>query len=323
MNATKPSPPQARASVWQTIGLFLRLTRPLFLAGGVLLYLLGAFLAWQAGFPFSLNRLILAQLVVTSIQLMTHYANEYFDQESDRLNDQRTWFSGGSGVLADGKLAAWVPLAAALAAGAAGLIFLVLIGFQIPVMWALGGFSLLVGWFYSAPPPRLVSSGFGELFASSVVTGTVPLMGFAAQSGGPIHAPVLLASFSLSFLHLAMLIAFQIPDYAADLQANKRTIAVRLGLPHTAVVHNLSLLAGMGSIALLGLSGWEAARPALLVIPLAVWQALSLKNYVNPPPTGRKPRSYAGLTFRALAIFALASALWLAGVILYPHSLIR
>ena len=318
MNATEPSPSQARATVWQTVGLFLRLTRPLFLAGGVLLYLLGAFLAWQAGFPFNLNRLILAQLVVTSIQLMTHYANEYFDQESDRFNDRRTWFSGGSGVLAGGKLAAQVPLTAALVTGAAGLIFVLVIGFQVPVIWALGEFSLLVGWFYSAPPPRLVSSGFGELFASSVVTGMVPLMGFAVQSGGPIHAPVLLASFSLSFLHLAMLIAFQIPDYAADLQANKRTIAVRLGLPQTAVVHNLALLAGVGSGALMALSGWEAARPALLVIPLAVWQALSLKNYIDQPP-----RSYAGLTFRALAIFALASALWLAGVILYKSTIIN
>ena len=56
---------------------FIKLTRPLFLLGGALLYILGTCMAVVDGARFSLQNLILGQLLVTSIQLMTQYSNEY------------------------------------------------------------------------------------------------------------------------------------------------------------------------------------------------------------------------------------------------------
>ncbi len=55
---------------------FLVLTRPFFLLGGVLLYLLGVTFALAGGIPFQLGYFVLGQLLVTSVQLMVHYANE-------------------------------------------------------------------------------------------------------------------------------------------------------------------------------------------------------------------------------------------------------
>ena len=47
----------------------------------------------------------LGQLLVTSIQLMTHYANEYYDYDVDAaVGPARTPFSGGSGVLVGGQV---------------------------------------------------------------------------------------------------------------------------------------------------------------------------------------------------------------------------
>src|SRR3974377_1063925 len=70
---------------------FVKLTRPLFLGGAVLLYLLGVTFAGTQGQPIAWGPLVLGQLLVTAIQLMTHYANEYYDFEVDRLiADRRT-----------------------------------------------------------------------------------------------------------------------------------------------------------------------------------------------------------------------------------------
>src|SRR5512139_3915247 len=87
------------------IWAFVKLTRPMFLGGAVLLYLLGAALAWTQGAAINWARLLLGQLLVTSIQLTTHYANEYYDYDVDAaIGSARTPFSGGSGVLVTGQL---------------------------------------------------------------------------------------------------------------------------------------------------------------------------------------------------------------------------
>ena len=51
-------------------------------------------------------------------QLMTHYANDFFDLEADRANRTPTRWSGGSRVLPDGVLPPGVALGAALVLGA-------------------------------------------------------------------------------------------------------------------------------------------------------------------------------------------------------------
>ena len=50
---------------------------------------------------------------MTSFQLMTHYANDYFDLEADRANQTPTTWSGGSRVLPAGELSPRVALIAA------------------------------------------------------------------------------------------------------------------------------------------------------------------------------------------------------------------
>ena len=160
---------------------FIRLTRPFFLLGGVLLYLLGVVSALHEGVQFNLGHFLVGQALVTSIQLMVHYANEYYDRDVDAAGENnRTWFSGGSGVLAGRTLGPGVALAGrtlgpgvALAAGrvygAASLGLLVAAALQAPLAGALGGLALLAGWSYSAPPLRLMGRGWGELSASLIV----------------------------------------------------------------------------------------------------------------------------------------------------------
>lgn len=292
----------------KTLIHFLRLTRPLFLFGGANLYAIGLFIAVADGYKIDLAHLLAGQAMVTAIQLMTHYANEFFDQETDRLNTERTWFSGGSGVLPNGDLHPKAALYAALACAVAALV-IILYGFTWSVPFALlGTAAMALAWSYSGPPLRLVAKGTGELVASIVVAGMVPVVGYVALSGGPLGVDVLAAALPLMLIHFAMLITFAIPDTRADAAAGKRTAAVRLGPIRTAVVHNLLLLLAFCVILL-----WVAQqRPGMqwlwLALPVAVWQAAAVARAAV-----RRPPHYGWLTMGAVGLFAFTALLWLIG----------
>jgi 1,4-dihydroxy-2-naphthoate polyprenyltransferase len=290
---------------------FVRMTRPVFLLGGILLYLLGAAAAAADGAVLSLSRLVIGQVLVTAIQLMTQYSNEYYDIACDRLNDARTWFSGGSGVLVSGDLSAETARKAMLVFAWFGLLMVVLAGLQVPLMFIIGLVSLAAAWSYSGPPFALVSSGYGELIASLVVALAVPIVGYVMQSGGSISLSLLLIVLPLVLIHFAMLVAFQIPDRYADQAVGKRTLTVRYGLKTAVLLHNLALAAAF-TLMLLAWGRWPGAQLAWLALPVALWQAFRIRQYLFVHPD-RLPARYFWLTMRAVGLLALTTALWLAG----------
>lgn len=303
------------------IWYFLKLARPLFLVGGFLLYFLGAIKAASEGIPLNWVRYFTGQALITTIQLMTHFANEYYDQEGDRQNPNRTWFSGGSGVLPSGEIAPTTAIWASRFFALLGFIFLIAASWQVPVVLLFGGLGLLSAWSYSGPPLKLVSTGLGELSASLVVAFFVPIVGYVMQTGGKISLTILVLCLPLVLIHFAMLIAFQIPDYQADLAVGKRTLAVRLGLPKAALAHNLSLLIAFCVILGLFLVHWPGIEYAWFTIPLAVWQAVAAWQAVAVHQVVRKPpRSHLWLTMGALALFAGTSMLAVLGLLLLTKS---
>ncbi len=224
---------------------FVRLSRLHFLAGGFLTYGIGA-----ASAPgIDAGRYWLGQLVVTASQLTAHYVNEHADLEPDRLVQNRTFFSGGSGVLARGELPPASALRAAWATTAVALVGAAALG--AVNVWAavLGLVSLAVSWAYSMPPVRLLGRGSGEVAASAVVAGTVPLIGSLAQDASP-SSELWWAVAVLVPVHAAMMLAFEVPDLAADSVSGKRVLAVRLGHPATVglIVALVGLAAGLAVV---------------------------------------------------------------------------
>ena len=69
-----------------------------------MLNLLGGAMALRAGVEIDWTALVEFQAVISSAQLAGAMANEYADLETDSINRNRTWFSGGSGVIGRGKL---------------------------------------------------------------------------------------------------------------------------------------------------------------------------------------------------------------------------
>ncbi len=289
---------------------FLKLTRPIFLIGAAALYALGIAVAASQGAVIDLTRVLLGQWMITATQLMTQYANEYYDLETDRMvAGNRTLFSGGSGVLAAGELSPRTALIAARICGTAAIIAIGLAATISPLVALIGIVALLAGWFYSAPPLALMSSGWGELSASLVVAVLTPLTGFVLQTGR-IDPAVFVVGLPLALIHIAMLIAFEFPDFEGDRATGKRTLAVRLGKNRAAQLHN-ALIVGACAALLAYSVNWDEARWTWLALPLAAWQIGGV--------AWRARRGWAQmqwLTVGAVALFAWTAGLWLAGFLL-------
>jgi len=302
---------------------FIRLGRPQFLVGGFLLYGLGAAVACAAvaGVTLDARTYLLGQAAITAIQLMTHYANEYFDLAADRANLTPTEWSGGSRVLVSGALSPRVALRAAQVLRTVALLLAATVCFAggrggRVAAGALVG-ALVLAWAYSAPPLRLHSRGLGELTTAIVVTGLTPLVGFVLQSGGLAGAAGLArALLPLAGLQLAMLLAIEFPDAAGDAVAGKRTLVVRLGAAVAAGAYRALLVAIYGAIPLLligGLPG-RAAVAAASLGPLAAWQF-----WVLGRGAWGEARRWEGMAFRAVAMLIgttaaeLAAFLWIIG----------
>jgi 1,4-dihydroxy-2-naphthoate polyprenyltransferase len=291
---------------------FIILARPFFLLGGLLLYLIGVSIAASTGIKFDPLQFVIGLLLVSSIQLMVHLANEYFDREVDRSPDgNKTWFTGGSGVLSTNTFNPEVALKAALTCGAFSIILLVVIAFQNPWLALLGVLEIVTAWFYSAPPIRLVSRGLGELVASLILCFFVPFTGIVLQNRSmAIPSLLIQISLPLTLISMAMLIAFEFPDIQADTANEKRTLTVRLGIDRAAWLHH-----GLVVLAFLIMGGYSPSTPegmagrlVYFALPLAAWQIYRVSWQIRHPQSG-----FPVLTLGAVGLFGLTGFLWLLG----------
>lgn len=265
---------------------FIRLGRPLFLGGGFILYALGAVIAAWHGHAIDVRRYVLGQGAITAFQLMTHYANDYFDYDADVANQTPTRWSGGSRVLAGGELPRRVALIAALVLAAIGFVISAVIAREAGA-WALPTLLIVfaLSWAYSAPPLRLCARGLGELDTAIVVTGLVPWLAFALQAPDLRGLDVLLiAILPLALLQIAMLLAIEFPDAASDALTGKRTLVVRLGTERAAqlyvVITTLAFLA-LPAAYLLGLP-MRVVLIATLPAPIAAWRISRIADHRDP-----------------------------------------
>jgi 1,4-dihydroxy-2-naphthoate octaprenyltransferase len=222
------------------------------------------------------------QATITAAQWMTHYSNDYFDLDADRANSTPTRWSGGSRVLLSGAVAPRVALAASAGLGSAALIAACMLAARPDsprLVLPLALLIIVLSWFYSAPPLRLLSRGLGEATTAFVVTLLTPLFGFYVQSGS--FRPLLfLACLPLSFLQFSMLLTIELPDAAGDATQGKRTLVVRRGAAWAARCSAAILALTFVSLPILFMVGLppRIALFAALPAPLGLWQALRLSR---------------------------------------------
>jgi 1,4-dihydroxy-2-naphthoate polyprenyltransferase len=308
-----PPVPAPRAAGLAAVVAFVRLGRPLFLVGGFVMYGLGVAIAAWHGHAVDARRYALGQLAVTAFQLMTHYANDYFDYDCDRANATPSRWSGGSRVLVRAELPRRVALIAAVALAALG------VGIAAAVVAVAGPGAAMIlvpmaalAWAYSAPPWRLCAAGAGELDTAIVVTGLVPLLGFYLQAPDLSGlASLALAIVPLALLQFAMLLALELADAAGDAATGKRTLVVLLGARRGARLYAATTLAAFAWLPLAAAFGLPAQVAALAAIPapLAIWRAARITD-------ARDPSGHARVAFFAVALLVSTAACMLAGFVL-------
>ena len=294
----------------KSLRLFIQLSRPMNIMSAALLYLLGAGIAHYLTGLINWVSLILGLAWIVLIMLGTQYLNEYFEPMVmyDNPTRKHTQFSGPSGAIGSGKLPRQVALWAGLTCLAITASLTVLIIHFLAsslIVIILFGLILLGELLFALPPFRLVYSGYGELIMSIIFAGLIPAIAFLLQ-GHDFHRLLVMVAFPLSTLHIAMLLALELPDYASDLKQGKRPILIRIGWQRGMIVHNILVL---GSFFILGLAfvfglplsvGW----PVLFVLPIGLFQIWMMNRIAN----GAKP-NWNLLVLVAVSTFGLTAYL--------------
>jgi len=296
------------------VRLFLRLSRPLFLLGGALLYSLGAAIASFLGKPLDLYLYLFGQGLVTSLQLTTHFLLAYYQPRLEE-EDQPVSFSNARGAYGHAGLPrqATFYIAIAFLVLAATLVSILLVGRQVPLLaWFILLFIFLGTFFYNTPPIRLYTSGYGELTTSLVMAGLIPTFCFALQTG-ELHRLLLMTTTPLVALHFATMIALELPNYASNIKWDKRTLMVRLGWVTAMRLHDLAILFAIVSFTVASFNGLprRVTIGALIALPLAaaqIWQMDRIRRGY--------PARWRTLTNGALGLFGLTAYLELIGYLL-------
>ncbi|MHA1771542.1 MAG: 1,4-dihydroxy-2-naphthoate octaprenyltransferase [Candidatus Thorarchaeota archaeon] len=220
----------SKARIW------LRELRLPFLTASLVPIFLGTAIAWMRFGLFDPWYFFLTLIAGAFLHFGANVSNDYFDYKSgaDEMHPHPTPFSGGSRVIQDGLLSPKTVLIGSFVcfgvAVVIGLYLYIQLGIVILILGIIGAAS---GFFYTAPPLRLVSRGIGEIFIGLNFGVLMTLGAYYVQAVALDWEPVW-ASIPVALLISAVLYINEFPDFEADKAAEKYTVVVRLGRPRAA-----------------------------------------------------------------------------------------
>jgi 1,4-dihydroxy-2-naphthoate polyprenyltransferase len=264
--------------------LWFKETRPQFLFLSVVLTFLGTAIAWYYG-SFNLGYALLAGFGLVLTHGSANAINDYFDYRSGiDLNVQRTPFSGGSGLVPDGKLplkhALWVGIVTSLVALVIGIFFVVVSGWQlIPLLVA----AILCLVLYT---PVILKTHWPE-WSPGLGLGVLPILGFYFVQTGRYDWVVLIASVPSGILVHNLLLLNEFPDVEADRMGGRKTTPVVIGMEAAGKlfrITTLSVYVWIVGCVLATLATGRVVMPvwcliALLTLPLALKAMQGSKEY--------------------------------------------
>lgn len=248
------------------IQAWFALSRPPFHTVGILPFVLGTVLAYNAQQSFRLSIFLLGTAGVIFIMLATYYSGEYWDFVEDALSQRRgpSRFAGGSGVVARGIIARPAAFVASLVCVFLALVLGAVLQFGFRTgFWTLplGLTGLAAGYFYSARPIRWVSTGLGEIWIAFCY-GWLPVAAGCYLQIGRILPVIHWLSIPIGLTVFNVILLNELPDHEADQAAAKKNIMVRWGRRRGSYLYAaVSVLASV----FFGISLWQG-------VPLrAVW----------------------------------------------------
>lgn len=296
------------ASIWKEI---VRLARPWLMAGTVLFYAIGAGIANFLGMRIDWAVYILGQACALLLAITSAFLSEYFamleypvlKRNQNGLNRADEFLRLRSALLQASAVALTVGAVLTVMLFTRGVVNLTVILFL--------GAAFLLAFFYAVPPLRLGRSGYGELVTALFLTGVILALAYALQAA-ETHRLLILLTFPLTSMCIAMLLAVELETYFTDIKEGKKTLMVSVGWQRGMGLHNILVLF---SYVLVGLAAvlklpWSLTWPMLATLPVGLFQIWQMWQIAN----GQKPR-WRLLRMTAFASFGImayliAFALW-------------
>lgn len=238
---------------------------------------------------FKLEIMLLAIITTVLLQILSNLANDYGDgikgtDNAQRIGPQRALQSG---VIHPNEMK-WAVIVFAIAAFSSGLV-LIFMGLKnaplshILFFIALGLAAVWAAVQYTVGKRAYGYSGLGDVFVL-IFFGWVGVVGSYYMHGTTLYPSLFLPATSIGLLSMAVLNLNNMRDRESDTQANKITLAVRLGLEKAKVYHYF-LLGGTLVCALLysmlhGESPW--AFLFLIVSPILFLMIRKIAAIQNP-----------------------------------------
>lgn len=260
---------------------WLVITRAPFLTAALTPVVIG--LVWVAaigGFAIPWTESLLAGLGVLLLHLSANVFNDYFDVKSGTDGANTKYFvqyTGGSRAiemgLIDLKRTKYVAVTLLLAALIIGLGLTAVVGTGVLYIGLAG---LALGYFYTAPPLRLVARhGLGEL-SIGLAFGPLITLGMAYVATGFYSWEAFLVGIPAGLLTTNILMINQIPDAEGDATTGKNHLVVTFGPTVAGWLYTgtwLSALAGISWFAL----QWN--KPLLHIATVVVWCMAFIRSY--------------------------------------------
>ena len=236
------------------------------------------------GAIFSSTNFILATLGVALLHLASNVFNDYFDWSSGTDQANASYFqqySGGSRAIELGIITlggtARVAIGLLLASAVIGIYLTAQVGWIVLAFGLTGAFA---GYFYTAPPLRLVARhGLGE-FAISVTFGPLITGGVFAVVTGQFSWMSLLIGLPAGLLTSNILLINQVPDMEGDAQTGKNHLVVTFGRENAVLIYGLTVAAAIGISLTIALE----LRNTWLILPivlLTVYSAYIIRYFRN------------------------------------------
>ena len=198
---------------------------------------------------FDLVRALLALVVALALQVGVNYANDYSDgvrgTDDERVGPLRLVGSGAATPSAVKRAA----IAAFAVAGVAG------IALAASVAWwllAVGAACIVAAWYYTGGRSPYGYRGLGEV-SVFVFFGLVATAGTTYVQARQFTSVAVLAGVGCGALSCAILVANNLRDIPTDIDAGKRTLAVRLGDHRTRLLYLALVLTAYAEVVLIAL----------------------------------------------------------------------
>jgi len=208
--------------------LWIKETRPQFLFLSIVLAFLGTSIAWYFHGIINLRYALLAGFGLVLTHGSVNAINDYFDYKSGiDLNVKRTPFSGGSGLVPEGKLplshALWVGVVTSLGALIIGIYFVIETNWRLIPLLVVAALCLVL---YT---PVILKTIWPE-WSPGIGLGILPILGFYFVQTWEYDWIVFIVSIPSFILVHNLLFLNEFPDVEADKIGGRKTTPVVFGM---------------------------------------------------------------------------------------------